>query len=63
MNAPECDKLKELYTNCFNSYLDKPMTEFQSGLFSCNGVFQDYKDCVEIIMKKKIEDKKKKKAN
>ena len=59
MNAPECDKLRDAYNNCFNQYLKKPLTEFQTGIFECNNVFNDYKDCVEIIMKKMIEEKKK----
>lgn len=66
MNCPECDDLKKTYDGCFQEFVVnraknwdyKQMSE--DSVNKCDDVFQNYKSCVEICMKLKIEARKKK---
>lgn len=61
MNAPECAKLKEKYDACFEEWKNIPLSDKVIGsktLHNCNDSFNDYRDCVSVIMKLKISAKK-----
>ena len=73
MNCPECKELKVLYDKCikehlYNKFLNWSNKETPSTLNvnkdedisnPCGKYFEDYKDCVDIVMMKRIEKNKK----
>ena len=62
MDVPECAKLKEKYDACFEGWRGIPLSDKVIGsktLHDCNESFNDYKDCVSVIMKLKISKKNK----
>jgi len=61
MNVPECAKLKEKYDACFEEWKNTPLADKVTGsktLHDCNDSFNDYKDCVSVMMKIKTAGKK-----
>lgn len=61
MDVPECAKLKEKYDACFDEWKNIPLPDKVIGsktLYDCSDSFNDYRDCVSVIMKHKIAKKK-----
>lgn len=47
MDIPECKELKKKYDDCFGSWF-KNIQKVEP--IQCETVFQDYKDCVVLVM-------------
>lgn len=61
MDAPECKEFQDKYNQCYSNWFNTSITDMKlTALSECTPQFTDYKDCVEIVMRARVESKKKK---
>ena len=59
-NIPECVVLKKKYEDCFNAAKAFKFTEIKQKLEDCDGVFQNYKDCMTFGLRTRMLNEKNK---
>ncbi len=51
--APACTKLKQRYEACFYKWYSERYLTGQSKEDECAGLFKEYRDCLESVLKEK----------